>query len=129
MAADYVGWVFGAAGLVLAGYQTRQARRSDARLKRIEAAVVRRAIERPEDARRKTDVFSEPHTFEARQALGEAIARLPEREKLVLTLYFYEGLSSEEIAGILGVSPNAVDLIRQRAVTRLRRTLESNEES
>ena len=39
---------------------------------------------------------------ELREALGEAIARLPEREKLVVTLYYYEELTLREIGEVLG---------------------------
>src|SRR4029450_6920271 len=41
---------------------------------------------------------------ELREALGEAIARLPEREKLVITLYYYEELTLREIGEGLGVT-------------------------
>ena len=40
---------------------------------------------------------------EMREALAEAIARLPEREKLVVTLYYYEELTLREIGEVLGV--------------------------
>ena len=39
-----------------------------------------------------------------KEALGEAIARLPEREKLVVTLYYYEELTLREIGEVLGVT-------------------------
>ena len=39
---------------------------------------------------------------EMREALGEAISRLPEREKLVVTLYYYEELTLREIGEVLG---------------------------
>ena len=41
---------------------------------------------------------------EMKEALGEAIARLPEREKLVVTLYYYEELTLREIGEVLGVT-------------------------
>src|ERR671935_632112 len=41
---------------------------------------------------------------ELKEALGEAIARLPEREKLVVTLYYYEELTLREIGEVLGVT-------------------------
>ena len=37
-----------------------------------------------------------------REALADAIARLPEREKLVVTLYYYEELTLREIGEVLG---------------------------
>ena len=40
---------------------------------------------------------------EMRQILAESINRMPEREKIVLTLYYYEGLTLAEIGRVLGV--------------------------
>ena len=41
---------------------------------------------------------------EMRQILADAINRMPEREKIVLTLYYYEGLTLAEIGQVLGVT-------------------------
>ena len=41
---------------------------------------------------------------EMREAIADAIARLPEREKLVVTLYYYEELTLREIGEVLGVT-------------------------
>src|SRR5207244_8031014 len=38
---------------------------------------------------------------EMKEAIGEAIARLPEREKLVVTLYYYEVLTLSEIGEVM----------------------------
>jgi len=45
---------------------------------------------------------------EMRQILAEAINRMPEREKIVLTLYYYEGLTLAEIGQVLGVTESRV---------------------
>ena len=45
---------------------------------------------------------------EMKEAIGEAIARLPEREKLVVTLYYYEELTLREIGEVLGVTESRV---------------------
>lgn len=123
MSADYVGWALGALGLAAAGVQTFMARRSDARLKRLEDRWVQKAIDQPEDARRKTDFFAEVETQELKEALGEAIAGLPEREKLVVTLYYYEGLTLAETAEVLGISPSTVSRLHTKAVLRLKSRL------
>src|ERR687883_268348 len=47
---------------------------------------------------RPAEVLDETET---REALAEAIARLPEREKLVVTLYYYEELTLREIGAVL----------------------------
>lgn len=52
-----------------------------------------------------------------------AIAGLPEAEKLVVSLTFYEGLSAQEIATRIGATPRRVYLLRARALNRLRRSL------
>jgi RNA polymerase sigma factor for flagellar operon FliA len=43
-----------------------------------------------------------------RELLADAIADLPERERLVFTLYYYEELETLEIALVLGETPLAV---------------------
>jgi RNA polymerase sigma factor (sigma-70 family) len=54
------------------------------------------------------------------EAIAEAIAQLPEREKLVMTLYYYEELTQAEIAEVLGVSRSTVSVLLSRAIRRLR---------
>ena len=60
---------------------------------------------------------------EMREALGEAIARLPEREKLVVTLYYYEELTLREIGEVLGVTESRVSQLHTKAVLRLKARL------
>ena len=64
---------------------------------------------------------------ELREALGEAIARLPEREKLVITLYYYEELTLREIGEVLGVTESRVSQLHTKAVLRLRSRLQGGE--
>jgi RNA polymerase sigma factor FliA len=54
-----------------------------------------------------------------RQRLTEAINALPERERLVLTLYYYEETTMKEIGLILGVVVSRVWQIRASAVLHL----------
>jgi RNA polymerase sigma factor for flagellar operon FliA len=60
---------------------------------------------------------------EMRQLLAEAINRMPEREKVVLTLYYYEGLTLAEIGQVLGVTESRVCQIHTKAVIHLRSKL------
>ena len=60
---------------------------------------------------------------ELREALGEAISRLPEREKLVVTLYYYEELTLREIGEVLGVTESRVSQLHTKAVLRLKARL------
>jgi RNA polymerase sigma factor for flagellar operon FliA len=60
---------------------------------------------------------------EVREAIADAIARLPEREKLVVTLYYYEELTLREIGEVLGVTESRVSQLHTKAVLRLKSRL------
>ena len=60
---------------------------------------------------------------EMRERLMAAVDTLPEKERLVLTLYYYEELTMKEIGLILGVVESRVSQIRSSAVVRLRSAL------
>ena len=60
---------------------------------------------------------------ESRQRLIDAIEELPEKERLVLTLYYYEELTMREIGQTLGVVESRVSQIHSGAVRRLRAAL------
>jgi RNA polymerase sigma factor for flagellar operon FliA len=55
--------------------------------------------------------------------VSDAIARLPEREKLVVALYYYENLTLREIGEVLGVTESRVSQLHTKAVLRLRSRL------
>jgi RNA polymerase sigma factor for flagellar operon FliA len=57
------------------------------------------------------------------KALSDAINNLPEREKLVLALYYDEELNLKEIGQVLGVSESRVSQIHSQAALRLRSRL------
>ena len=57
---------------------------------------------------------------QGRQALAVAMRRLPEREHLVLSLYYYEGMTFKEIGKLLKVSESRVFQLHQQAKLRLR---------
>jgi RNA polymerase sigma factor for flagellar operon FliA len=57
---------------------------------------------------------------EMKQHLADAIDELPEKERLVLTLYYYEELTMKEIGLTLGVAESRVSQIHSSAVLRLR---------
>jgi RNA polymerase sigma factor for flagellar operon FliA len=60
---------------------------------------------------------------EQREAIADAIARLPEREKLVVTLYYYEELTLREIGEVLGVTESRVSQLHTKAILRLKARL------
>jgi RNA polymerase sigma factor for flagellar operon FliA len=57
---------------------------------------------------------------EMRTFLADAVGRMPEREKVVLSLYYYEGLTLAEIGSVLGVTESRVCQIHTKAVLQLR---------
>jgi RNA polymerase sigma factor FliA len=58
--------------------------------------------------------------------IADAIARLPEREKLVIALYYYENLTLREIGEVLGVTESRTSQLHTKAVLRLRSRLNSD---
>lgn len=57
--------------------------------------------------------------------IARALDRLPEKERLVISLYFYEELNLKEIGEILGVTESRASQIRSRALIRLKNYLRS----
>jgi RNA polymerase sigma factor for flagellar operon FliA len=57
---------------------------------------------------------------ELRRLLARAINTLPDREKTVVTLYYYEGLTLAEIGQVLGVTESRVSQIHTKSVLQLR---------
>ena len=62
---------------------------------------------------------------ELKQLLVKSINALAEREKLVLTLYYYEEMTIKEIGAILGVSDSRVSQLHTKAILKLRAKLAS----
>ncbi len=60
---------------------------------------------------------------EMRQRLADAVGGLPGRERLVMTLYYYEELTMKEIGLILGVVESRVSQLHAAAVLHLRSRL------
>lgn len=64
------------------------------------------------------------HRQAMQQALAEAIAKLPERERLVLSLYYEQEMNLKEIGLVLGVSESRVSQIHSQAALRLKARLQ-----
>ena len=60
---------------------------------------------------------------ETKQELVGEISRLPDKEKLVVSLYYYNGLTLKEIGKVLGVTESRVSQLHSQAIIRLRRFL------
>ena len=69
-----------------------------------------------------TDTESEENMIE-KMALRQAINRLPEREKNVIHLRYYHGLTQERIAKILSVSQVQISRIEKKAIARLKQLI------
>jgi len=67
---------------------------------------------------------------EMRDIVADCIELLPEKEKLVISLYYYDELTMKEIGSVLKLTESRVSQIHTKAVMRLRgklrRTLEEN---
>jgi RNA polymerase sigma factor for flagellar operon FliA len=79
-----------------------------------------RVVDTVEDPTAGGDTIQSVERRERHHALAVAIRRLPEREHLVLSLYYYEGLTFKEIGRILKVSESRVFQLHQQAMMRLR---------
>ena len=84
------------------------------------------------DAIALVDTLEDPHAVEpggeieqgeVKELIGEAIALLPDREKLVITLYYYEELTLREIGEVLGVTESRVSQLHTKAILRLKARL------
>jgi RNA polymerase sigma factor for flagellar operon FliA len=62
---------------------------------------------------------------EIKERISDAIGALPEREKLVIALYYYENLTLREIGEVLGVTESRISQMHTQAVLRMRSKLGS----
>lgn len=77
---------------------------------------------------RLTDPAALLDVTELRDTLADAIAKLPEREKIVIALYYYDGLTLREIGEVLGVTESRVSQLHTKAVLRLKGRLQEDRE-
>jgi RNA polymerase sigma factor for flagellar operon FliA len=66
------------------------------------------------------DPENEAQSSEVKDRLADAIESLPERERLVIALYYYENLTLREIGEVLGVTESRVSQLHTKAVLGLR---------
>jgi RNA polymerase sigma factor for flagellar operon FliA len=72
---------------------------------------------------RAEDPVAAFETEETKYLLARAINTLPEREKIVVTLYYYEGLTLAEIGQVLGVTESRICQMHTKAVLQMRAKL------
>lgn len=76
----------------------------------------------------KEDVTSILEIKEKKVALARAIQSLPEKERQIITLYDYEGLTMKETAKILNLSEGRISQLHTSALLKLKKELKKSEE-
>ena len=69
------------------------------------------------------DAFAVANLNELKRAMAEAIEQLPEKEKLVLSLYYFDELNMKETGQVLSITESRVSQIHSQAIIRLRNKL------
>jgi len=69
--------------------------------------------------------FASLKLAEMKRVVADTIGTLPEKERLVIALYYYEDLNMKEIGNILGITESRVCQIHTKSVLRLRAKLKS----
>ncbi len=75
-----------------------------------------------------TNPANSTELFELKDTLAKAIERLPEKERTVVSLYYYEELTLKEIALILHLSEARISQLHTKAIFRMRGYLAQNKE-
>ena len=60
------------------------------------------------------------HEQFVKATLADVISRLPEKEKIVISLFYFEELSLTQIAEILGLSTSRISQLHSKAIMRLK---------
>lgn len=90
------------------------------------------ACERTESVDEILPFISDPDAVDPEELIGRrelegliarAIENLPERERMVLTLYYYEELTMKEVGEVLGVNESRISQIHSKVVSKLKRRL------
>lgn len=82
----------------------------------------RRIIELLEDEN-TVDALGLIEIKEVKDLLARSISRLPDKEKMVIYLYYYEGLTLKEIGATLSLSESRISQLHTKAILRLRGSL------
>jgi len=75
--------------------------------------------------KRDADPHIQMRLLELRDAIAHAIDDLPDKERLMISLYYYEELTMKEIGEVLGITESRVSQIHSKAVFRLRTRLKT----
>jgi RNA polymerase sigma factor FliA len=70
--------------------------------------------------REDQDPLEELNLQDLKKALTQAIAELPEKERLVLSLYYFEELTMKEVGKVLNLTESRISQLHTQTVMRLR---------
>ncbi|MBL7664882.1 MAG: FliA/WhiG family RNA polymerase sigma factor [Bacteriovoracaceae bacterium] len=79
--------------------------------------------------RRSSNPFAAVNYKRAQEIIKDGIKSLPEKQRLVLSLYYYEDLNLKEIGQVLDVTESRVSQLHTQAILKLRVKLKTNFES
>lgn len=74
--------------------------------------------------REAVDIIEQVNLKQMQRALGKFIDELPENERIVITLYYYEELTMKEIAKVLNLSESRICQLHGKALITLRNKME-----
>lgn len=72
--------------------------------------------------------LDEMHTHEMKMVITKALEGLPQKEQLVMSLYYYEELTLKEISKVMNLTESRISQIHTKAILRLRARLKSYHE-
>ena len=104
-----VSFVFGTCRMTVMEMRRRERRREE-------------LLERHADMLSIADVAVAPRLDHERVA--DCLERLPERERSLLVLTFYEDKAADQVAGELGLTPGNVRVVRHRAIAKMRQCVD-----
>jgi RNA polymerase sigma factor for flagellar operon FliA len=81
------------------------------------------------ESRRSSNPFASVNYRKAQDRIKEGIKSLPEKQRLVLSLYYYEDLNLKEIGQVLNVTESRVSQLHTQAVLKLRSKLKNDFDS
>jgi len=113
-----------ALGLSIEEFSTNSRNALGVRLQSIDETLGAAGVERVEtiaDSESNPEQLTEKASL--KQRLADAIAELPERDQLLLSLYYREELNLKEIGKVLGVSESRVSQLHSQAAIKLRAKL------
>ena len=73
------------------------------------------------------DPLIELESLDVKKSLSMALGKLPERERMILALYYHENMTLKEIGEIISISESRVCQLHAQAIMKLRKLLISND--